>query len=306
MTRFNLRFPRNLGAARLWIMAAIGVASAVVLANVFTTVAPGHNKVATLFGEVQPEPYEEGLHLVNPLFDFNLFDLRQQTSTWHEVYVPAQDKLKTSMDVSVVFRIDGTRTPEILRETGSVDDAIEKHVTPKVRSLLREAGKSVERSQDFFREEVQQELQRYMEAGLTEYLAGKGVIVEAVLFTDITLPEVVQNAVIQTKERQEQLEREKAQLRIVEQQAQQEVVQAQAREQAALSDANAKRTRADAEAYRIEKEADAQAHANRQLSGSITTDLVRYNQVQRWNGAYPQTLLSDPGTVLIDLPAGKR
>jgi regulator of protease activity HflC (stomatin/prohibitin superfamily) len=298
MTRPNLRLPRNLVANRLWMLAVLGVAGALALA----TVPPGHNKVATLFGEVQSEPYEEGLHLVNPLLNFSQFDLRQQTFTWHEVYVPAQDKLKTSMDVSVTFRIQGSRTPEILRETGSVDDAIEKHVTPKVRSLLREAGKSVTRSQDFFREEVQQELQRYMEEGLKEYLLAKGVIVEAVLFTDITLPEVVQNAVIQTKERQEQLEREKAQLQIVEQQALGEVKKAQAHEQAALAHANAKRTQADAEAYRIRTVADAQAGANTELAGSLTNDLLRYRELERWNGTVPQTVLSgEAGGWIVDL-----
>ena len=223
---------------RAYVWAIVGLLLALVLGGrAITTVPPGHNAVATLFGKVQPAPYGEGFHVVNPLLSFTTFDLRQQTRTWEKVHVPSQDKLKTSMDVSLTFRVDGARSPEIMQDTGNVSDVIEKHVTPKVRSLLREAGKSVERSQDFYQEAVQQELQAYMEAGLSEYLAEKGVVVEAVLFRDITLPPVVQNAVVQTKERQEQLEREKAQLAIVEQQAQQQVKQAEAREMAAVSDA---------------------------------------------------------------------
>jgi regulator of protease activity HflC (stomatin/prohibitin superfamily) len=81
--------------------------------------------------------------------------------------------------------------------------------------LLREAGKSVDRSQDFYLDTVQLELQTYVEDGLTEYLYPEGVIVDAVLFRDITLPTVVTSAVVQTKERQEQLEREKAQCRLL-------------------------------------------------------------------------------------------
>jgi regulator of protease activity HflC (stomatin/prohibitin superfamily) len=292
---------------RFWIVAALVLTALVMVWQSTTTVRPGHNKVATLFGEVRPTPYAEGFHLVNPLLDFTSFDLRQQTRTWQKVEVPAQDKLKTTMDVSLTFRIEGSATPTILQETGTVDDVIEKHVTPKVRSLLREAGKSVALSQDFFRESVQQELQAYMEAGLVRYLAPKGVIVEAVLFRDITLPEVVRNAVIQTKERQEQLEREKAQLQIVEQQAQQQVKQAQAREQAAIADANAKRTQADAEAYRIRSEALARAEANAAIARSITPQLLRYNEVERWDGGVPHTLLGgEAGGLILDLGSERR
>ena len=263
--------------------------------NSYTTVAPGHSKVASLFGEIQENALGEGFHIVNPLLKFYSYDLRVHTETWTKVQVPSQDKLKTSMDISVTFRIKQDYTPTMLKETGSLNDLINKLLTPKVRSLLREAGKTVEKSQDFYIDNIQQQLQLYMEAGLTEYMSNKGLIVEAVLFRDITLPQVVTSAVIQTKERQEQLEREKAQLRIVEQQAQQQVKQAEAREQAAKSDANAKRTLADATAYQIEKLADAQARANTLLAKSVTTSLIKYNAIAKWNGEYPQTLMVQMG-----------
>lgn len=280
-------------------LAAASVVVLIILLNAYTTVPAGHNKVATLFGKVQPKPYPEGLHIVNPLLNFTSFDLRQLTHSWEKVQVPSQDKLKTSMDVSVTFRLDGPRTPIILQETGELQDVIDKHITPKVRSLLREAGKTVKQSQDFYLDSIQQELQLYMEEGLTRYLEPKGVIVTAVMFRDITLPKVVTTAVIQTKERQEQLEREKAQLKIVEQQAQQQVKKAEAREMAAIADANAKRTQADAEAYRIAKEAEAQAKANQLLAKSITATLIQYNAIQKWDGAYPQTLMGAKADGLI-------
>ena len=272
--------------------------------NSYTTVSAGHNKVATLFGEIRDKPLAEGLHMVNPLLKFHTYDLRVHTETWSQVQVPSQDKLKTSMDISVTFRINPAHTPTMLQETGNLNDVVVKLLTPKVRSLLREAGKTVAKSQDFYIDTVQRELQLFMEDGLTDYMAVKGIVVEAVLFRDITLPQVVTSAVIQTKERQEQLEREKAQLRIVEQQAQQQVKQAEAREQAAKSDANAQRTLADAEAYQIEKLADAQARANTVLAISVTPSLIKYNAIARWNGEYPQTLMGGaPDGLILQLPA---
>lgn len=295
--------PRSFLNLKLILLIISAIILLTLAVNSYTTVEAGHNKVATLFGKVQPEPYTEGLHIVNPLLNFIDFDLKQQTYTWEKVQVPSQDKLKTSMDISVTFRLDGENTPTILQNTGTLNEVVTKHITPKVRSLLREAGKTVSQSQDFYLDDVQQQLQVYMEDGLKAYLLEKGVIVTAVLFRDVTLPQVVTSAVIQTKERQEQLEREKAQLKIVEQQAQQQVKQAQAREIAAISDANATRTKSDAEAYKIEKLAEAQAKANTILARSITKELINYNAVKQWNGAYPQTLMSgDKSGVLLSLP----
>ncbi|MCK5189790.1 MAG: hypothetical protein KAR12_07010 [Methylococcales bacterium] len=283
--------------------AGIAVFLLILLFNSYTTVPAGHNKVATLFGKVQNEAYSEGFHIVNPLLNFVSFDLRQQTYTWEKVQVPSQDKLKTSMDISVAFRLDPDKTTDVLQDTGVLKDVVSKHITPKVRSLLREAGKTVKQSQDFFLDSIQQQLQLYMEEGLTQYLHDRGVIVTAVLFRDITLPQVVTSAVIQTKERQEQLEREKAQLKIVEQQAQQQVKQAEAREMAAVADANAKKTMADAQAYTITKEAEAQAKANLLLVKSLTPALIRYNAVEKWNGKYPQTLMGGKmDGLILNLP----
>jgi regulator of protease activity HflC (stomatin/prohibitin superfamily) len=272
--------------------------------NSYTTVSPGHNKVATLFGEISGDPLGEGFHIVNPLLKFYTYDLRVHTQTWEKVQVPSQDKLKTSMDISVTFKINPSHTPTMLQETGNLNELIVKLLTPKVRSLLREAGKTVAKSQDFYLDTTQRDMQAFMEDGLTEYMFNKGITVEAVLFRDITLPQVVTSAVIQTKERQEQLEREKAQLRIVEQQAQQQVKQAEAREQAAKSDANAVRTLADAEAYQIEKLANSQARANTVLAKSVTSPLIKYNAIAKWNGAYPQTLMGGgPDGLILQLPA---
>ena len=75
--------------------------------------------------------------------------------------------------------------------------------------------------------------------------------------------------------------------------------------QAAIADA--KRTHADAEAFRILTEARAEAEANQLLAKSLTRALLRYKQVERWDGQYPTTLMGDAGGVLIELPLdGKR
>ena len=76
---------------------------------------------------------------------------------------------------------------------------------------------------------------------------------------------------------------------------------------AAVSDGNAKKTMADARAYTIAKEAEAQAKANQLLSKSLTTSLIRYNAVEKWNGTYPQTLMGGKmDGLILNLPGSKK
>jgi len=64
------------------IIPAVSLAFFILLAmNSYTTVEPGHNKVATLFGDIQGEALQEGFHIVNPLLKFYNYDLRVHTET---------------------------------------------------------------------------------------------------------------------------------------------------------------------------------------------------------------------------------
>jgi len=219
--------------------------------NFYKTIQPGHVGVATLFGNVRADGYEQGLHIpVNPLYRWTVFDARQQTHL-ETANVPSQDQLQTKLDVSVQYRIIGAMAPDILEQTGNVAKAVEVHLKPKLRSLLREQGKSIKRAEDFFLEETQEMLQTGLTDGLREYLAPKGIEVSAVLIRDIALPPFIVQAIEKKKEREQAVEQERAELERVRTQLQQQVAQAEAGLQAAKSEAERKRTLADATAYEI-------------------------------------------------------
>ena len=64
----------------LSIVAATVLVLLVLGLRIYVSVPAGHAAVATLFGDVRPEPYEQGLHLpVNPLYDWHRYDVRQKT-----------------------------------------------------------------------------------------------------------------------------------------------------------------------------------------------------------------------------------
>lgn len=219
--------------------------------NFYKTVPPGRVGVATIFGNVVAEGYTQGLHIpVNPLYRWSMFDARQQTHL-ETANVPSQDQLQTKLDVSVQYRIIASMAPSILEETGDAAKAVEVHLKPKLRSLLREQGKSIRRAEDFFQEETQEMLQTSLTEGLRDYLAPKGIEVSAVLIRDISLPPFIVQAIEQKKEREQAVERERAELERVRTELQQEVARAEAGREAAEQEAARKKILADAQAYEI-------------------------------------------------------
>jgi len=230
---------------------AIVVVSSLVWFFFVKTVPPGRVGVATLFGNVVPEGYTQGIHVpVNPLYSWTMFDAREKTHL-ETANVPSQDQLQTRLDVSVQYRIDGVMAPRILEETGDAESAVRVHLIPKLRSLLREQGKSIQRAEDFFLEETQDTLQTALTEGLKDYLAPKGIEVTAVLIRDITLPPFIVEAIERKKEREQAVERERAELERVRTELQQQVARAEAGRQASEEEAARKRILADAQAYEI-------------------------------------------------------
>jgi regulator of protease activity HflC (stomatin/prohibitin superfamily) len=230
---------------------AVVVVSSLVWFFFVKTVPPGRVGVATLFGNVIPEGYTQGIHVpVNPLYSWTMFDAREKTHL-ETANVPSQDQLQTRLDVSVQYRIDGVMAPRILEETGDAESAVRVHLIPKLRSLLREQGKSIQRAEDFFLEETQDTLQTALTGGLKEYLAPKGIEVTAVLIRDITLPPFIVEAIERKKEREQAVERERAELERVRTELQQQVARAEAGRQASEEEAARKRILADAQAYEI-------------------------------------------------------
>ncbi len=218
----------------------------------FHQVPVGHVGVASFFGEVVEYAYPEGPHFpVNPLYRWKNFDVRQQTVKLSQVEVPTRDQLLTRMDLSVQFRLDGSKAPSIYKETGDEERVVAVHLMPKVRSLVREIGTKVERAEDFFQQETRDRLALELQAGLSQFVTDKGIIVETVLVRAINLPPVLAEAIEKKKEREQAVERQKAELERFRTEQQQQVAAAEAARQAAEEEAKRKRILADAEAYQI-------------------------------------------------------
>ncbi|MEM8929920.1 MAG: SPFH domain-containing protein [Acidobacteriota bacterium] len=230
----------------------LGVAALSLGSCAVITVNPGHAAVGDLFGEVDKDPLLQGFHVVNPLKTWTHYDCRQKTHL-ETANVPSQDQLSTEVDVSVQYRLESEMTPLILEDTGTARNAIEVHLIPKLRSILREQGKSIQRAEDFFMEEVQVALQVRLTAQLKEYCAPKGIEIEQVLIRDVRLPPFIIKAIEAKKEREQATERQRAELERFRTEQEQKIAQADAELKAAEKEAETKRILADAQAYEIQK-----------------------------------------------------
>ena len=232
-----------------------------VLLRCVKTVDPGYVSVTTFFGEVQKETYGPGLHFpVNPLLSFTEFDVRNKEHK-ERIGVPSQDQLTTEIDVSVKYHIDGGMVGRILEETGLAEQVLSVHITPAVRSIVREQGKSIARAEDFFREETQEQLQNGVLTQLMDSLSDKGVVVEQVLIRDIDLPKNLIQQIERKKEAEQEVERQKAELEKFRTQQEQKVAEAEAKLEAAEKEAETIRLLAEAKAYEIQTLTAALANA---------------------------------------------
>jgi len=219
----------------------------------FISVPAGHVAVATLFGKVKETPYREGLHIpVNPLYEFILYDIREKELK-ETAGVPSQDQLTTTVDVSIKFRIIGNEAPRILQETGNFDDVVRVQIQPKLRSVVREQGKSIVRAEDFFLQATQENLQTSIYDEMSDYLSQRGVDCLDILIRDISLPPFITRAIESKKEREQEVEKQKAELERFRTEQQQKIAQAQAEREAAELTAEQRRVLADAQAYEINK-----------------------------------------------------
>ncbi|MCK5020373.1 MAG: SPFH domain-containing protein [Candidatus Peribacteraceae bacterium] len=259
--------------------------------NSYTVVSPGEAKVGTIFGNVSDSVLTEGFHVVNPLMSFDIYSVRDFTMTLTDVQIPSEDKLKTTMDFTVTMRTKPSSLIKMKREAGNLQDAFDKYALPQINSLLKECGKGVENSQDFFKDEVQSTMQSFMLSNLNERLNASGFQVSVAVFSELELPPLVKSAIETTKRLQEEENQQKATLKIKDLQAQEKTMAAKARNLSATEDAAARIKLADAAAYEILAENTALAQANVLLNKSITPALIDYALATRWNGVRSTTVV---------------
>ncbi|MGM0443923.1 MAG: SPFH domain-containing protein, partial [Fibrobacterota bacterium] len=221
--------------------------------NLYVAVPPGHVAVSSLFGDVREEFYREGLHVpVNPLLEWHFYDAREKTIK-ETIKIPSQDQLQTVLDISIQYRIKKEMAPYILKNTGDINDVLEVHIIPAIRSVIREQGKNIENAENFFNDSTQVKFKTGIQTDLEEYLGKRGIVVSDVFLRDINLPDFIVKAIEKKKEREQEVKKQKAELERFKAEQQKKVAQANAEKTAAEKDAEKISILAKAEADKISR-----------------------------------------------------
>lgn len=182
---------------------AIGLVAIGLSTACFVQIQPGQVGVQTLFGKIQSGILTEGLNVVNPLVEVQHFDVKTQNYTMSGVRdegdksgddairVLTGDGLEVVIDLSVLYHIIPDRAPEILRTIGS--SITDKIIRPVSRTKIRDNAVFYDAVALYSskRDEFQQKIFTTIE----KEFQTRGIVLEAILIRNITLPESVRQTI---------------------------------------------------------------------------------------------------------------
>jgi regulator of protease activity HflC (stomatin/prohibitin superfamily) len=163
----------------------------------------GYIGVQKLFGKIQPDVLNSGLHMINPFVDVIELDTRTQNYTMSGVHdegnksgddairVLSADGLEVTIDLTVLYRVVPEDAPGILRKIG--EDYVEKIVRPIARTKIRD--NAVYYDAVALYSTKRDEFQARIFKGMEDEFKKRGLFLENLLVRNITLPASVKNAI---------------------------------------------------------------------------------------------------------------
>lgn len=277
-----------------WVIGVLVVL--LLLPSMFVYINPGNVGIVIhkLGGGVDRTPLSQGLHFRNPLTTgIEEYPVYMQTlvltktgatGSNDEINVNSVEGQPVSVDVSLSFELDASKTPALYTTFRTHIEQIQHgYVKQAIRQALQEVVGS-EPIADMLGPKKAEVVSR-TQALIASRLAPYGFVVKQFTINEVRAPAEVM-AAINTKN-------------VMQQQA----LTAQNELQKNMYNAQGDSIRASGRAMAILAEAQAQAEANRLLSASITPTLVQYEMTKKWNGQMPT--VTGGATPLLQLPTNR-
>lgn len=164
--------------------------------SMFKQIDAGKVGVQSLYGNVQPDILESGLHVINPLLDITEFDIQTQNYTMSAVHtegaqegddairVLSNDGLEVVIDLTVLYRISPSDAPKIFKQIGV--NFSDKIVRPVTRTRIRDNAVYYDAVALYStkRNEFQQRIFKSIEDDFKK----RGLVLEQLLIRNINLP----------------------------------------------------------------------------------------------------------------------
>lgn len=267
-------------------MLVIAIAAVVVLAvlgvSMVTVVPAGHSGVVVTMGSVSETVLDEGLHLKAPFVQQVVMMNNKIQKTEVDSNSVSKDLQTVSSGVAINYHITKDASAEIYQNIG------EQYADTVLQPAIQEAVKAV--TAQYTAEElitkrsaVGDEIGETLSNKVSEY----GILIDKFNIVNFDFSAEF-NAAIEQKQVAEQNK-----LR-AETEKEQKVIEAEAAAQQKI-------IAAEAEAESTLKKAEAEAAANEKLNASLNGNVLKYQQIQKWNGQYPNVVSSD-SSILVDVP----
>ena len=201
----------------------IGVAGA----NMVVLVDVGEVGVKHFLGSVDPVPLGQGLHVINPLASVEILSVREQSfpqrGNVEQIEAQTSEQMNVALEVSLLYRIDPARAPDLYARIGSEDLIKESIVLNAIRNGVRDAVATKSINDIFSPDRAQVAADMRLAIQLK---AGDRIEVVEVFLRDVQAPDAVRQAIDEKLQREQQVAAEKFQTEIIEEQALQEIAAA--------------------------------------------------------------------------------
>ncbi len=167
------------------------------------TIDAGTVGVQVLFGKVQDNVLESGLHFINPLVEVTVFDAKTQNYTMSgkdsegavsgddAIRVLSSDGLEVTIDLSVLYKVNPSKAPFILQNIG--DKYQDNIVRPVTRTAIRDNAVNYQ-AVDLYSTK-REEFQAKINQTITQSFAKNGLEVQSILVRNISLPASVKASI---------------------------------------------------------------------------------------------------------------
>ncbi|UCH10563.1 MAG: prohibitin family protein [Fidelibacterota bacterium] len=179
----------------------IGVIALLLAASQTLRVIPaGHVGVVDFFGYVSDRPLHAGINVVNPFANVIKMSIKTQERR-EDMRVPSQEGLTVGLEISVLYRLDGSQAPEVYKTVGREGDYIQVILIPNFRSVVR--GVTAQYEAKALYTSVREEVAMNIQVQLDSLTSQRGVIIESTPLRQVALPQDLSTA-IEEKLRAEQ------------------------------------------------------------------------------------------------------
>lgn len=249
---------------------AVVLLLAATLVSSVVMIEPGHTGVVITMGKVEEQVLQEGIHFKIPFIqnvvqiDNKIVMLEVETEAFSKDLQTVETKL------AVNYRVDTNKSYSIYKNVGANYEYV--LVIPAVNEVLKSISSTYTAEESVTNRAL---ISEGLVKQLNEKLNNSGLFITDVNIIDFDFSD----AFIQAIEEK--------------QVAQQKQLTAETEKQTAIA-------KAEAEAQAKIIKAEAEAQANRVLADSLSSNIIEYNKIEKWDGKLPQVTGSSSPIININ------